>query len=216
MTLVQQVRDLNRSVSLDSAALDFTRYAKSMLATKGDSSEALALASARGASSRLREMFETPVDYVKVRDEMMMKAPINVGSIDGSTWGSALAPFMEASTAFITSLAPFSAFDRILSDGGFTRMPLRTRIAIASSAAIGHELSELAMRLYLNYRHSDGTAYTDPPLAMDPQVNGTWAATFDTAVCETGPAFASIRGHDPACADDLQFAIVANLANPAP
>ena len=47
------------------------------------------------------------------------------------------APFRESSAAFGASLAPFSCFDRILSDGGFMRMPLRTRISIPSDAASG-------------------------------------------------------------------------------
>jgi hypothetical protein len=90
--------------------------------------------------------FETPIDFAKIREEMLMKAPVNVGSIDGSTWGDALAPYLQSYTAFIQSLPPVTGFDRILSDGGFTRMPLRTRIAIASSAAIGHAVSELAAK----------------------------------------------------------------------
>jgi HK97 family phage major capsid protein len=55
-----------------------------------------------------------------------------------------MAPFRESSAAFVASLAPFSAFDRLLDDRAVTPMPLRTRISIASTAAIGSSLSELA------------------------------------------------------------------------
>jgi hypothetical protein len=61
-------------------------------------------------------------------------------------WGSELAAYRESSEGFVQSLAPFSSFDRILNDGGFTRTPLRTHIAVASSAAIGSTVSELATK----------------------------------------------------------------------
>jgi hypothetical protein len=138
------IDQLSRSISLDSASLDFTKYAKSLLAAKGNPSEALQLAMARGASPRLKEMFEAPVAIAKIYDKLTLKAPVAIGSAGGSTWGDELAPYLEASTAFVTSLAPFSCFDRMLSDGAFTRMPLRTRISIASSAALGSSVSELA------------------------------------------------------------------------
>jgi hypothetical protein len=141
---MSDLAELNRSVSLSAANLDFTKYAKSMLAAKGNPSEALQLAMARGASPRLREMFEAPVAIAKIKDQLTVKAPVAIGSVGGSTWGDELAPYVEASTAFVTSLAPFSAFDRLLSDNAFTRMPLRTRISIASSAALGSSVSELA------------------------------------------------------------------------
>lgn len=145
-TLAQIVGGVSANSETATKSREFISYAKSMLAAKGNPSEALQLATARGASSRLREMFEVaPVEIAKIYDQLSVKAPVSVGSIDGGTWGgSALAPYLEASTAFVASLGPFSCFDRILSDGGFTRMPLRTRISIASSAALGSSVSELA------------------------------------------------------------------------
>jgi hypothetical protein len=136
--------EANRSISLDSAALDFTKYAKTLMATQGQRDDALALAVGRGASSRLKAMLETPISVGEISDKLLLKAPVAVGSVGGSTWGAELAPFRESSAAFVASLAPFSAFDRILSDSAFTRMPLRTRISIANTAAIGSSLSELA------------------------------------------------------------------------
>jgi hypothetical protein len=137
--------ELNRSVSLDSAALDLVKYAKALMACKGRRDDALALCVARGASSRLQKMFEAPIITSEVSDRILAKGPVAVGSVGGSTWGGTdLAPFRESSAPFVQSLAPFSAFDRMLSDGGFLRMPLHTRISVASSAALAASTSELA------------------------------------------------------------------------
>src|SRR5262245_35045420 len=114
-----------------------------MLAAKGNPNDALQLA-ARGASSRLQRMLETPIDLVEIRKQMMLKAPVSVGSTTGTTWAAPLAQYQEVSAAFVASLVPYSAFDRLLDDRAFTPMPLRTRIAVASTAAIGSATSELS------------------------------------------------------------------------
>jgi hypothetical protein len=76
-----------------------------------------------------------------------------------------------------------------------------------------------SMKLYLNYHHPTdppGENTTDPPINMDPQIDGRYRAEFDTKVCEPGAAFASIRAEAPPAADDIKFTIVANEANPDP
>jgi hypothetical protein len=151
------------ALSLDSAATDYTKFVKiklvvGILARKGILNDALALATPRSASSRLQAMLKTPpgvigeftkqimlspgpADYEKLL-QIVQKSAVSVGGIDTGTWGSALAPYQESSAGFVQSLAPFSAFDRILSDGGFTRAPLRTRVVFASSSSIGSTVSE--------------------------------------------------------------------------
>jgi hypothetical protein len=83
-----------------------------------------------------------PADYEKLLNQTVQKSAVGVGGIDTGTWGSALAPFQESSAGFVQSLAPFSAFDRLMADGAFTRAPLRTRVVFASSASIGSTASE--------------------------------------------------------------------------
>jgi hypothetical protein len=144
LSIAAQIGQVNTNLENTTKSREFIAYAKSLLACKGNTSEALELAMARGASPRLREMFEAPVAISKVYDRLLLKAPVAIGSAGGSTWGDELAPYLEASTAFVQSLASFSCFDRMLLDNAFLRMPLRTRISIASTAAIGHALSELA------------------------------------------------------------------------
>jgi HK97 family phage major capsid protein len=75
---------------------------------------------------------------------ILTKAGVAAGSTDGSTWGSELVGYREISAGFAASLAPWSSYDRIYNDNSFMRVPLKTRISIASSAATGSAISELA------------------------------------------------------------------------
>ena len=75
MNIAQQIGEANRSLSLDSAALDFTKYAKCLMACRGQRDDALQLATARGASSRLRSMLEATISVKKVSDDILTKAP---------------------------------------------------------------------------------------------------------------------------------------------
>jgi hypothetical protein len=84
-------------------------------------------------------MMQAPVDARRL--ETQMKAGVAVGGIDVG-WGGVLAPFAQASVAFLQSLAPYSAFDRILNDGAFFPLPMRTRIAVTTTAAIGSTVLE--------------------------------------------------------------------------
>lgn len=150
----------NFSVSLDSAATDYVRYVKTQ-ATRdwwfrrhGLMLDELQIATAhRGVSSRLKAMLEmrdgTISDVtkqielnaaIKLPTGMQQKTAVSVGTIDG--WGSPLAPYQQASAAFLQSLAPFSAFDRLLGDNAFYRLGLRTRTAVESDAAEGSTVSE--------------------------------------------------------------------------
>jgi hypothetical protein len=85
---MSELAQAHRSLSLDSAALDFTKYAKAMLAAKGNPSEALQLATARGAGPRLRAMLETPISAGRISDDLLLKAPVAIGSVgDGALSG---------------------------------------------------------------------------------------------------------------------------------
>ena len=162
MNIAQQVGEAQRGLSLDSAATDYARYVKAQAVRSWwwrrhhVQLDELQIASAtRGASSRLQKMFEIrPETFRDVKEKIMENVPVGlpngmqqktavgVGSIDGGTWGSALAPFQQASVAFLQTLSPFSAFDRLLNDNALTRLPMRTRVAIASAATVGSTVSE--------------------------------------------------------------------------
>jgi hypothetical protein len=148
------------AISLDDARTDFLRYVKTearrvRLASQGFKNfNNLQIAAAeKGVGSRLRAMFEMPVgmfvDHAKMMQapvdvgqlETQMKAAVSVGGIDVG-WGGVLAPFAQASVAFLQSLAPYSAFDRILNDNSFFPLPMRTRIAVMTTAATGSTVPE--------------------------------------------------------------------------
>src|SRR5205823_5756719 len=76
-------------------------------------------------------------------DVQKQKTAVAVGGID-TGWGGALAPYQQASTAWLQTLAPHSSYDRILNDNAFTSWPLRSSGAIGSSAAIGSTTGEAA------------------------------------------------------------------------
>jgi hypothetical protein len=92
VSVFDAVAERTRSVSLDSAALDLVKYAKALMACRGQRDDALALATARGASSRLQTMFKTAISSDKISDDILTKAPVAIGSVGGSTWGDELAP----------------------------------------------------------------------------------------------------------------------------
>jgi hypothetical protein len=167
-SLAREVREINHSISLDDARTDFVRYVRTLavkdrLARDGyvetDAVQIAERVKGAGVSSRLRAMLEippgafaeakkqlelnAPADARQLQNRLFQKAPVAVGTIGNTSWAGALAPFQQASVAFLQSLSPFSAFDRILNDNGFTRLPLRTRIAIATASAIGYSVSEM-------------------------------------------------------------------------
>jgi hypothetical protein len=158
--------ETHRSISLDSATSDFTRFVKAkvqqFLAAEAGYKEIPLLDFAterRSASSRLKAMCEispesfreyekqiTAPVFPEQRGRMLNKASVGIGSIDGGTWGSVLAPYAQGVEAFAQSLGPFDAFDRMLTDRAFYPIGLRTRGAVASSAAIGSSVAELAAK----------------------------------------------------------------------
>jgi hypothetical protein len=148
------------SISLDDARTDFLRYVRAeakrvRLARTGVYLDAVEIAQAeKGVGSRLAAMFEMPdgvfSDYAKslrapiVVDGLVArtKASVAVGGIDVGWGGAPIAPFAQSSVAFLQSLAPYSSFDRIWNDNAFFPLPMRTRIAVATTAAVGSTVPE--------------------------------------------------------------------------
>src|SRR5262249_52308200 len=153
MTIAQKIGAASASISLDGVNSDFLRYVRTeaqraWLAEQGYKEDALEMATAhKGVSSRLKAMLEMPRGVFDQYRKMMQmpvdgrKAAVAIGGID-SGWGSALAPFAQASEAFLQSLSPYSAFDRMLNDNALFPLPMRTRIAITTTAATGSAVPE--------------------------------------------------------------------------
>jgi hypothetical protein len=158
-----EIRDLNRSISLGSNAADWGRYQKakayqSWLAIRHGIKEGSLpqiIATRKDASSLLRSMGEIePWVFNEaekqimrpnkaLQNHMLQKAPVGVGSIDGGTWGSALAPYEQANDALIQTLAPLDSFDRMLADNAFYRLRMRQRNAIATVAPVAAIVGEM-------------------------------------------------------------------------
>jgi hypothetical protein len=145
-----------------------TEAKRVLLTKKGFYFDSFQLAMAeKGVGSRLRTMFEMPdgifADYAKMmvspidadpeqtlsrgaeranQLEMRMKAAVAVGGIDTGTWGSQLAPFAQSSVAFLETLSPYDSFDRLLADRAAYPLPLRYRVAVATTAAVGYAAGE--------------------------------------------------------------------------
>lgn len=121
---------LNKSVSLSSASHEFVLLAKAMATARGGISETQALARTV-PSMRVREI---------LTDLKAAVAPMSLSS------ASAIAPYAQLSEGFFGSCAAFSAFSKIYNVGDFTRVPLRTVIAVLTSAPVAESVSELAAK----------------------------------------------------------------------
>lgn len=121
---------LNKSVSLSSASHDFVLLAKSLAAARGDISATQYLAQT-APSMRVREVLS---------DLKAAVAPMSLSS------SSALAPYSVMADGFFASLAAFSAFSKIYNLNDFSRVPLRTRIVVLTTAPVAEAVSELAAK----------------------------------------------------------------------
>ena len=123
----RSIEDLNKVVYLSSAASDFVHVAKLIAATRGKWSDMQELAKTV-PSARVREVVKAGVAAISMSD------------------AAALVPYREIATGFAASTAPWSSYDRIYNDNAFMRTPLKTGISIASTAATGSSVSELAAK----------------------------------------------------------------------
>jgi hypothetical protein len=129
---------LNKSVSLSSASHDFVFLAKSLAASRGDISKT--------------QMLAETVKSMRVRTVLSdLKAAQSPASLSSA---SALAPYQEMSTGFFASLAAFSAFSKIYNANDFTRVPMRTRIVVITTAPVAEAVA--------NWRQSRSAARVSP------------------------------------------------------
>lgn len=98
---------------------------------------------ARGGISETQHLAQT-VPSQRVREVLSdLKAAVAPNALSDS---SALAPYAQMAGGFFASLAAFSAFSKIYNAGDFTRVPLRTIIAVLTSAPVAEATSELAAK----------------------------------------------------------------------
>jgi hypothetical protein len=134
VTIMQQVGEAHRSISLDSAGNDFVKFGKLTAAARGAIGEAQRLASASG-SRRVADMVE-----------LLEQHPIEKTAVGVATMSEALAPYKALAEGFFASMAGFSSLATIYNAGDFYRIPLRTIAAVLTSALVGDAVSELAAK----------------------------------------------------------------------
>lgn len=72
----------------------------------------------------------------------ILRSAVAAGTMADAAWAGDLAGYGIIAAGFIESLRSLSVFDRMFSDGAIRRIPLRTRLAVATSAIVGSEVGE--------------------------------------------------------------------------
>lgn len=95
---------------------------------------------ARGSLAYARHMAEaSPGDERVAR---VLRSAVTAGTMADAAWAGDLAGYSPIADGFLQSLRSLSVFDRMFSDGAIRRIPLRTRLAVATSAIVGSEVSD--------------------------------------------------------------------------
>jgi hypothetical protein len=81
--------------------------------------------------------------------------------------------------------------------------------------ADGNTVTPASVNLYVNYVDEDGNRIIDT-IEMVDTTAGTWEAEWDSSVALKGRVHWSVRSFEPSSAQDDQFQLEANLANPDP
>src|SRR4051812_42964919 len=109
-------------------AQEFASFAHLLIKSSGD----LSLAAASAATDRL----------VPPRVASVLKSAVAAGTTSDNAWAAPLADYQGIVSNFLGSLSNVGAFDRILADNGFLKVPLKTRLALVSGSAVADEVAE--------------------------------------------------------------------------
>jgi hypothetical protein len=131
MTIMNQVARINANIETATKAGEFVACAKSLLAARGRANDAAAFAEQSGYSDRVTRVLKTGVA---------------AGNSSTTGWAQELISYQAVADSFLASLAPYSSFDKIINLNGFTRLPMETRIFVASTAAVGSAVSEGSLK----------------------------------------------------------------------
>jgi HK97 family phage major capsid protein len=130
VTVAARIAAASASLETNQRAGEFLQIAKALCASRNDAEAARILAKAPIRDS-VREAFET-------------RAATPAGVTYDSTWAGVLTPYTQLSDAFGESLRNISAFDRILGDGSFLRVPPQTQVAITTALMTAYQVNESA------------------------------------------------------------------------
>ena len=130
MSLTQQVRRANADQDVRRASNEFIMLAK-CLAVGGDLPNALEYAKQNRAVERVQEV---------------LKAAVAAGTTTDTAWASALVPYQSIANGFLESLRNQSAYQSILSDGGFRVVPFKSRLGVVSVGAVASRIGEMGLK----------------------------------------------------------------------
>jgi HK97 family phage major capsid protein len=127
MTIAQRIGQVNANMESATRQREFISFAKYLLDAKGQPALAWENAKQNRALPRVVEI---------------LRSAVAAGGTTDPAWAGALTDYNLIAQAFLGSLRQFSAFDQVLTDGSFLRVPLRTRVNIVSTAASGALVGE--------------------------------------------------------------------------
>jgi HK97 family phage major capsid protein len=127
-SIPQRIGQYAQSVDSHARATEFLQVCRA-LAAERHSSDQRAFLRRMSAGDRTLQVLEE-------------RAAAFAGTTTDSTWGAPLSQFTLASNAFAEGLRTASAFDRVLSDGAFLRVPPMTRVAVISAGASASKVDE--------------------------------------------------------------------------
>jgi hypothetical protein len=131
-----EIRDLGRSISLDSAGNDFIKLAKCLgVASLGGQTERGRKLAAEFGSGRVREVMSGAVSTTK-------------GAVSIAALSDALAPYKILAEGFLASMAEFSALSRINNAGDWYAVPPRTLVSVLTTALVGDSAAELFAKAF--------------------------------------------------------------------
>jgi hypothetical protein len=126
MSFPQQIAALAVDRETNIRAAEFLQVCRALVVSRSER-EAQAFLARVPASDRAREAFT-------------QRASVNPGTVSDSTWGGALSTYSQLSEGFASTVN--SAFDKILNDGSFLRVPPMTRVAVASAGMVAFTVGE--------------------------------------------------------------------------
>jgi len=123
-TIAQRVGAVSASVEQATRTNQFVTYAREILRSRGDPMTALKMAE-RQQMTGVTEIIKASISPASAADHL--------GDI---------AQYQVYAASFISSLAPFGAFDFITGDNGFLRVPLHAKIGVDSFGITGDTVGE--------------------------------------------------------------------------
>lgn len=128
-TIARHVGAVSANLESSTRVHEFTALARYLLLAKSGPAEAWHLAEQNRASPRVLAI---------------LKSAVQAGGTNDPNWASSLAEFSQAANAFLSTVAPFSAFDAALPD--FVKVPFHARVIVTTTAATASLVDEGAAK----------------------------------------------------------------------